>query len=133
MTAQLLKRIREEIRVFLARGADRADGRDGFGTQTATNTVELIFHAAAEPQPCVRSLKMLVLSRKAGQQIHIGDNITLEVRRVAGNRVTLAVQAPREVRILRGELKQAATEFEVDEPLPETISFLLPGAVAASA
>ncbi len=57
---------------------------------------------------------MLVLSRKAGQRIHIGDDIILEVRRVAGNRVTIALDAPREVRILRGELQQTATEFEID-------------------
>ncbi|HMO86324.1 MAG TPA: carbon storage regulator, partial [Lacipirellulaceae bacterium] len=43
---------------------------------------------------------------------HVGDDVTIEVRRVAGNRVTLAVDAPREVRILRGELKEAAEEFE---------------------
>jgi carbon storage regulator CsrA len=57
---------------------------------------------------------MLVLSRKAGQRIHIGDDIVVEVRRVAGNRVTLALEAPRDVRILRGELQKVATEFEVE-------------------
>lgn len=57
---------------------------------------------------------MLVLSRKAGQRVHIGEDIVLEVRRVAGNRVTIALEAPRDVRILRGELQQAATEFEID-------------------
>ncbi|QDT68470.1 hypothetical protein MalM25_13920 [Planctomycetes bacterium MalM25] len=66
---------------------------------------------------------MLVLSRKAGEQIHIGDEITIEVRRLAGNRVALAVQAPRDVRILRGELKEAAQEFET--PAPQTISFVV--------
>ena len=55
---------------------------------------------------------MLVLSRKIGERIHVGNDITIEVRRVAGNRVTLAVEAPREVRILRGELKEAAEAFE---------------------
>jgi carbon storage regulator CsrA len=54
---------------------------------------------------------MLVLSRKTGERIHIGENITIEIRRVAGNRVTLALEAPRDVRILRGELNQAAREF----------------------
>lgn len=54
---------------------------------------------------------MLVLSRKSGERIHIGENITIEIRRVAGNRVTLALEAPRDVRILRGELNQAAREF----------------------
>ncbi len=57
---------------------------------------------------------MLVLSRKIGEKIHVGDDITIEVRRVAGNRVTLAVEAPRTVRILRGELRDAAIEFEFE-------------------
>jgi len=66
---------------------------------------------------------MLVLSRKTGERINIGDDIVIEVRRVAGNRVTLAMEAPRSVRILRGELLEAANAFEkpataerVDEP-----------------
>ena len=55
---------------------------------------------------------MLVLSRRSGECIRIGDNITVEVRRVAGNRVTLALQAPRDIRILRGEVEKAAKAFE---------------------
>jgi len=63
---------------------------------------------------------MLVLSRKVAERIHIGDDIFIEVRRVTGNRVTLAIKAPREVRILRGELMDAAEAFEVlDEPVAE--------------
>jgi carbon storage regulator len=64
---------------------------------------------------------MLVLSRKTGERIHIGNNITIEVRRVAGNRVTLALDAPRDVRILRGELEKVTREFEKpehEEPQP---------------
>lgn len=53
---------------------------------------------------------MLVLSRKIGEKIHVGDSITVEVRRVAGNRVSLAIEAPRHVRVLRGELLQAGLE-----------------------
>lgn len=62
---------------------------------------------------------MLVLSRKAGQRVFIGDDIVVEVRRVAGNRVTLALEAPRDVRILRSELQQAATEFDMELPEEE--------------
>ncbi len=51
---------------------------------------------------------MLVLSRKVGERIHVGDNIVLEIRRIAGNRVTVALDAPRDVRILRGELEGPA-------------------------
>jgi carbon storage regulator len=61
---------------------------------------------------------MLVLSRKTGERIHIGNDIVIEVRRVAGNRVTLALDAPRDVRILRGELERAAREFEEPEHAP---------------
>lgn len=60
---------------------------------------------------------MLVLSRKSGERIRIGENITIEVRRVAGNRVTLALEAPKDVRILRGELEVAVKEFR-DPPGP---------------
>ena len=60
---------------------------------------------------------MLVLSRKIGERIHIGEDVFVEVRRVAGNRVTLAVCAPQNVRILRGELFDAVESFSVfDEP-----------------
>lgn len=63
---------------------------------------------------------MLVLSRKATERIHIGDDITIQVRRIAGNRVTLAIEAPRDVRILRGELEQATKAFEPPaKPEPE--------------
>ena len=62
---------------------------------------------------------MLVLSRKTGERIYIGNDIVIEVRRVAGNRVTLAFDAPRDVRILRGELERAAREFDEPEHAPQ--------------
>jgi carbon storage regulator len=48
---------------------------------------------------------MLILSRKVGEKIVIGDGITVVVNRVAGDRVTLGFEAPSDVRILRGELR----------------------------
>jgi carbon storage regulator CsrA len=50
---------------------------------------------------------MLVLSRKVGEKLVIGGNITIVVSRVAGNRVTIAIDAPDSVRVMRGELKPA--------------------------
>lgn len=47
---------------------------------------------------------MLVLSRKIGERIHIGDDIIVTVTKVSGNRVTIGIDAPQEVGILRGEL-----------------------------
>ena len=53
---------------------------------------------------------MLVLSRKVGEKLIIGDNITIVVNRVAGNRVTIGIEAPDSVRVIRGELKPAVTQ-----------------------
>lgn len=53
---------------------------------------------------------MLVLQRKAGESILIGDNVKVTVLAVEGGRVRLAVDAPKEIQILRSELKVAAEE-----------------------
>ena len=60
---------------------------------------------------------MLVLSRKVGQKIVIGDNITIVVNKVAGNRISLGVEAPSDVRIVRGELT-APARVSPSAPLP---------------
>ncbi len=49
---------------------------------------------------------MLVLSRKESEQLFIGDNIVLTINRISGNRVAIGIEAPREVRIVRGELER---------------------------
>lgn len=58
---------------------------------------------------------MLVLSRKQDQKIlfpHLG--IEVEVRRIAGNSVSIGINAPKSIRILRGELANAsATDVSV--------------------
>lgn len=58
---------------------------------------------------------MLVLSRKEGERISIGDNITLIVSKVSGNRVTIGIEAPRDVKVVRGELQiPSGTEIELE-------------------
>ncbi len=47
---------------------------------------------------------MLVLSRKQNEKIVIADNISITVLKVKGNTVRLGIDAPRDVRIVRGEL-----------------------------
>ncbi len=47
---------------------------------------------------------MLVLTRKANEQILIGDDIKITLVRVRGNSVRIGIEAPREVRVVRGEL-----------------------------
>lgn len=48
---------------------------------------------------------MLVLSRKVGEKLVIGDGIVITVNRIAGGRVSLGIEAPPHVRIVRGELE----------------------------
>ncbi len=48
---------------------------------------------------------MLVLSRKNGQQIKIGDQITLVVKRIRGNTVSIGVKAPPDMKVLRSEIE----------------------------
>jgi carbon storage regulator len=47
---------------------------------------------------------MLVLSRKTGERILIGDQITLTVVRIGPNNVRIGIEAPRELNIVREEL-----------------------------
>ena len=54
---------------------------------------------------------MLVLSRKVGQRIVIDENVTIVINKVSGNRVSLGIEAPEDVHIMRGELKQIRDEF----------------------
>src|SRR5439155_22193923 len=55
---------------------------------------------------------MLVLTRKLQQQIKIGDQITVTILRVKGNTVRVGITAPREVRVVRGELPKESDGVE---------------------
>ena len=46
----------------------------------------------------------LVLTRRSGQSIMIGDDIELTVLSVVGNAVRIGIDAPRDVKILRREI-----------------------------
>jgi carbon storage regulator CsrA len=61
--------------------------------------------------PLKEEKAMLVLSRRVGEELVIGDNIRIVISRVAGNRVSVAIQAPADVPIVRGELKAIHDEF----------------------
>lgn len=54
---------------------------------------------------------MLVLSRKVSERILIGDDIVLTVTRIDRDRVTLGIEAPDDVVILREELKENEQEI----------------------
>lgn len=50
---------------------------------------------------------MLVLTRKIGDGLLIGEGITVTILSVEGDRVKVGIDAPREVRVLRRELADA--------------------------
>lgn len=48
---------------------------------------------------------MLVLSRKVGERIWVGENIAITVVRITGGGVRLGIEAPAEMPVVREELK----------------------------
>ena len=78
---------------------------------------------------------MLVLSRKRGEEILIGNDITVTVLEVRGDRVKLGFSAPGEVPIHRAEVYQriedeCSVEEDLgiceDEPLAKRIAIVCP-------
>jgi len=63
---------------------------------------------------------MLVLTRKQKETIKIGDSITVTILRVQGHAVRVGIEAPRDVRVVRGELAASkpgdAEEAPASEP-----------------
>ncbi|QGJ68900.1 Carbon storage regulator CsrA [Planctomycetales bacterium 10988] len=60
---------------------------------------------------------MLVLSRKVGEKLHIGNDIVITITQVKGNRVKIGIEAPEDVRIVRDELKEAVQSFQSTQPI----------------
>ncbi len=77
---------------------------------------------------------MLVLTRKLQEKITIAGNITITVLRVKGQTVRIGIEAPREIRVVRGELPmEAAAEDSQDEGADAAASSpALKGAMEAS-
>jgi carbon storage regulator CsrA len=57
---------------------------------------------------------MLILTRKLNEEILIGEDIKVTLVRVRGNTVRIGIEAPRDVRIVRGELDSIADPAEDD-------------------
>lgn len=68
---------------------------------------------------------MLVLTRKAGEKLVIDGNITVEVVKIQGNRITLGIQAPSNVKIMRTELNQPKV-------IPQTIEIMVEGGLVVA-
>lgn len=55
---------------------------------------------------------MLVLTRKPAEMIKIGDDIVVKVIKTARGAVKIGIEAPNDVRVIRGELLEAVVTLE---------------------
>jgi carbon storage regulator len=73
---------------------------------------------------------MLILQRKVGESLVIGDDITVSVIAVEGGRVRLAISAPKDTPILRSELVVATAvnrDAAQEEAAPDELLHMLDG------
>ncbi len=67
---------------------------------------------------------MLILTRRVGESLMIGDNITISVLGVKGNQVRIGIDAPRDVAVHREEIFQ-----KIQREHPEAESGVKSGSV----
>jgi carbon storage regulator len=69
---------------------------------------------------------MLIVTRKSGTALLIGDYIRIEILSIAGNQVKLGIEAPREISVLRREvLETIKANAAAAGQIPEQILDLL--------
>ena len=59
---------------------------------------------------------MLILSRRTGETLMIGDDIVVTVLGVKGNQVRLGVKAPKHIRVDREEIRRRIQREKYSEP-----------------
>ena len=61
-----------------------------------------------------RGEHMLVLSRKVGETIWIGEDVEIIITEVKGDQVKIGIQAPRSIDVIRGELRQDVSDSNTE-------------------
>lgn len=72
---------------------------------------------------------MLVLSRKLGEKIFIGENICITVVDIDRGKIKLGIEAPRDVPIYRQELLPINSAIQKNDHLPEVASGNMSGTI----
>jgi len=65
---------------------------------------------------------MLVITRKEGESLLIGDNIEINISKISDGNVKIAIRAPREMTILRKEL---VTEIKAENKIASKVDLSL--------
>jgi carbon storage regulator len=63
---------------------------------------------------------MLILTRRPGESIQVGDDIEISVLEIRGNQVRLGINAPTDVLVLRSELIDQNRKPDAGQTKPDT-------------
>jgi carbon storage regulator len=63
---------------------------------------------------------MLILTRRVGESVVIGDDVSVTILGVKGNQVRIGVTAPMDVSVHRQEIYERIKKEQSGEPVPES-------------
>jgi carbon storage regulator len=65
---------------------------------------------------------MLILSRRTGESLMIGDNVRITFLNARGNQVRIGIDAPKDTQIHREEIYQRINDKHPPDPADETLT-----------